>query len=1661
MLFEIEKAKGAYLMSFVKFILIYVLAFGPTYSRAETPQMQTHEPERTSGLNRLSLLSPEGQRLEAMMSAEISKLSQQISASGEIQEGDVPLTQIETEGVSLNDLVNGSESAVAEVLEMTPEEVNQISVKKKTGLIAKILAFGHVNTLHKLINTTMQKLKVNGDNPNYTVKITGSPMPNAAIYKGEAFMLVNAGLIGWTKNVDEFAGVIAHEMTHDNMKMMEAKTDQDSIDELLNQVKGYSDLEPEQREEIRADLGATERLILAGYNPWSYYNFEKRFTAYMHKSIDSRIIKSIFRVFFRQSFDYWEAHPAGEIRMAAVKAYIIYRSRQVDISQQVETYESLGLGMKLLKLRMLMFSEPLMNIWVQRAIYGYFGFNITNAIYTSITSTALTDTALSQKISETYQGSVVQDTASEAIDIIGAGSSKVGEILSYAISPVKYAIKYIAQVAPDNLFSYIVMCGIVAAIVKFIAGLYKHTYLADNSFKTYREAKKNWFSSLVKEIESLHESEVDPVIQQQSILKRRIKAASAMDSIFRNSNGTLTWFTATNGLMAMEWSVNSLIQLSLQKFIKSFKSGKISPEKFQEVINDTIGSIPLYTWQSNSVTESLLEAAELANIELVTIIDTPEPPQAQTLTGGLQILGMIKRFKEVRLPTLRLTNNNTHFEEAVEMAARFAKIGLFAYIPQLLGRYPRSTMQKIFSKTQGSPKLANELRAAITAMKFEGQRSENGFFYCYFYDLLFATDKLFRIFQPISNQLVNTELTRNLKISGWSWISLRYWLEKGDYYKLKHFFKLHFSSIKSLAEFIDQEIIIRNFSAATFVRQLFDSMKKNPSVIKNMEDVDLLLDREYFWPTVSGSLNNPGYLENIFIQIVRENVLKYPEVWNFEPSASEVLHGHIYNYLKSINSTRLTDRDQLEDLWYKMTNRGVTSITDKLFHDLYSRSSLDQKHKLEESALKNGRVWESEIKQRIAIDMLNRYENFQKLKFNTDITDEERKDKIYFTLSHISSIYPDRGNGYAEILEYFSVQINSTESESRIIHNHKTRNAGGNRQEDLGLRALSDLLNRALMWPKSQQWELILFLRGDMPPNKKVQNAFKVLGPERIKRMYDVLPDIARAQLIDSFIDSPAGLVGRKSLFKNWQATIISQLLKDANPEEASIAKDVLDAFMYALKKTGNGPMRSYILSYLLALPKTQNGSAGQTLKNILEIFGTTGIKIGQFLAASEILPDKDTALLRSLNERANPPLREQIYSDLRAGLRSESVHLQIRHLLGAASMKYAVLIEEPESGDRVVLKVFRGEALHHTNIEFKLLEQMSEYLVKTNGAKYTIFKSIVNASRAAVEKELSVSGEVVKSNLARTSIYTDVQGNVEVSVPRDTYLSDSIIAAEFAEGVSFYEIKPEHQALVAETIIKQETQNLFKNSPVIVFDPDRHAGNYRVHIVEKPNGEFTTKLSPIDFGQLVQISSTERSEVIELFALSQILAYSGANEWAKNLLVNKYSTELDSKKLLQNLNMLFPAKDGKPITAYYLLLSALEGAGYKVKVTYFDFLRAIIQIKQYEKFLPAERDYKTASEILEEQVKSRVEELRSMLQMSRIESLRFLRSDYTERRKNQSVFSALGGVIREHILGRPRFDTAQTEIDSLTIVPEKQNQILAPASSGVQNSCVLFLNPK
>lgn len=786
-------------------------------------------------------------------------------------------------------------------------------------------------------------------------------------------------------------------------------------------------------------------------------------------------------------------------------------------------------------------------------------------------------------------------------------------------------------------------------------------------------------------------------------------------------------------------------------------------------------------------------------------------------------------------------------------------------------------------------------------------------------------------------------------------------------------------------------------TSSGLTQRLFEFLVNRPEMLNTPEDIELVLDREYFWPQLNNNKarwkfilsRRPHIFSNRGIDPVEEPIQRaietkmkrHPRSWQYEPVQAERMHGMLIQRLKDLNRFP-SNYAGLKRLWIQLSQRGVTAETDRLFQALVELAPHSDLEEIQRLAIEEGRIWETDLHSKMAIAAIKSSPEYLDLLASQDPS--ARLALLKSVILELKAKMPELGIPYLQFLEDLSVQIVSSHKEAKMISEAKTDAARSNRQ-DSSFGNLNEVFEKLKEWPKKDQFNFLLVLRGDGEADPLVAHHFRNVGIERVRRMYEILPVAARVGVLDTFFThSLVGTGGQES--SRWIHRLTSHIIGGAHSESQKISYQLLSAFLHAVDEVGNGNLTTTILSYLYALPATATMSPGQTLKHVLEVFGATGIKVGQFLLAAQILPEEESKVLRSLQDRAKIPARMEIYEDVMDVLginEGTELPFTVLDLLGAASMKYAFLAEDNETYQKLVVKIFRLEAQNNVDMQFDVLESMSRFLVRKYGPKYGVLDVIIESARRAVDRERNAQHEIYKSYIARTSIYFRLnEQGIEVQAPREDLVKDRMIVAQYAEGVSFNEIPDRFKPIVARKILTMEADILFKDDGIIRFDPDRHAGNYLILVQEDEMGGASIKISPIDFGQVLRISPEQRERVIRMFALAQIASKAGMNEWLLNQIQTVMSLNAEqANRLRKNAKRYIKAANFNPVTAYISMLAAVKASGFEqLDISYIDLIRGVIQLTQYEAY--ADQDLVTPSDIFEQKVLAYVEEYLGQIQL-------------------------------------------------------------------------------
>lgn len=1377
------------------------------------------------------------------------------------------------------------------------------------------LISGHKTALTRELEKIIQRLYQPGD-PELKFYLALSSAPSLHTDTKAGIMYINLGVLGYANNFDEVAAFIAPQIETYKIWKERLITGKTTQTQHVNSYVDSLDLTTEQKDSVTADLRAVERLINAGYNPFGLYNIHKRLSKYYSSFWWDRLMINIKRALFSQTDGFESTKATLSIRTSAVKGYIAWQQEQRDLFDLVSRYEKFKLSWKLLNYRLKIYQLDSANFMFKRIRFYIQPFIVLVSTYVSVKAAwRYYDNFISASDNDLDEYKEWQVILSEEyLKLISSLPEQIQEPLILIHNGVGWLNEKATPIIAMGILS-----SVVFLILYFLRAVYVEEINLDPVMKKKLDDNKKRAKLLAQLISQPQSAEYKNYVVP---IKAIVTSLNTIDLLYKKAPN-LRGFKFLDGL------VYNRLKLTYQ-LVELLKRLKNAPEDIKKIALQDLESLPPFILDG-SISWPLLQEFYFENKNLHTI----------------KRIELVAEAKRDNIPIARL----------VELVVLLVELGQIDSARRIYNKNSTQIINWVFSSQNPDSRWALKIEKVIQTFKDMKSLKPSTLFARLSTEHSLVHNLNRNINLPVKDSLGLFAMQKKVPRGFFRWIRQRYYLDKRYENQFQSFFR-EFSTVRELHEFIKSEIVSRNVNINNLAEYFNLHLSLHPEMIKTKDDILLVFQNDYFWPTGHGQLNNLFGIDLILARLLDELKSKFPKVWKYDPISAERLHAVL---LKKIHEVMWQDTFEFRKwVWLSLSSRGVTSTSDLLFLDLLSEADNTQRIELEQIALSEGRIWEPTVKADIA--KRNLFNSLAFMKLKTSKSDDERKALIYELQASLLQSLPEKGIYFEEILEELSVKILSSREESRLIHGLKNNSikSDTDKSQELGLRVASDILQEVLAWPKYQQWNFLMFILGKASANKKIESTFKVMGSERIKRTFQLMPLAQKVQFLDSLLDSPSGLMPKGSVNKGFGKKIVDYLLDGKDETTSKITRDILKTFFQALEDLGNKGLGTYLMSYVLSLPPSEMSSAGHVLKNCLEVMGLTGVKLAQFLAASEILSKEDTEILRGSQERALEPKREEIYSDFDEILLNTPKRFKLLQVLGSASLKYTLLAIDESTGKHFVLKVFRKSAFTKARQQFAVLESMAEQLIKLDPDKYSIVRTVVKASISAVKKELSSSSEYLKSQIARVKLYDGKKiGNVVFKAPREVFVHDRLIAAEFMIGTSIFDketLTEIDRNEIAKAILILEKQILFSENNEVVFEPDRHAGNFRVRKLE--DGQLS--VGAIDFGQISRTTKQTRDHIIELFAYAQVLEKAPNSQVILENISNIFQlTDSQKKKLSSRLYTSFGNGKTSELGSYFKLLSVIEDSGKDIGSIYLDYIRAIIQLKQYEKFIidPAEKD--------------------------------------------------------------------------------------------------------
>ncbi len=368
------------------------------------------------------------------------------------------------------------------------------------------------------------------------------------------------------------------------------------------------------------------------------------------------------------------------------------------------------------------------------------------------------------------------------------------------------------------------------------------------------------------------------------------------------------------------------------------------------------------------------------------------------------------------------------------------------------------------------------------------------------------------------------------------------------------------------------------------------------------------------------------------------------------------------------------------------------------------------------------------------------------------------------------------------------------------------------------------------------------------------------------KRHFAEADMLTRTYALQPLLDSQRGVLGEAEA----SAALMNMILGEQadNP----IARRLFESYLESVSASERKVMLGYVLGSFVGGAKR-----GASLKSILESMGPFGIKAGQFLRTSGLVPPNLRRELDDFLSRALPPQREEVVARLREvfGASLSRVHA-IEELAGSGSINYVVtcVLRNPETGanERVVVRFLRENAEGQIANENAVWEKTIAKLTSGEDPEERRLGRILSETRRHTMEtlgpggaELDLESERALYPLASEAYASPAEARsgyaIEVGEPLPAF--QKLVPAALAKKVSIYRHVPSvpldalpaaERPKVAARIAAAEFRALLRLG---TFDGDGHPGNWLIDPARKV-------LTRIDYAQARRLTAEELSSLRE-----------------------------------------------------------------------------------------------------------------------------------------------------------------------------------------------------
>ena len=459
------------------------------------------------------------------------------------------------------------------------------------------------------------------------------------------------------------------------------------------------------------------------------------------------------------------------------------------------------------------------------------------------------------------------------------------------------------------------------------------------------------------------------------------------------------------------------------------------------------------------------------------------------------------------------------------------------------------------------------------------------------------------------------------------------------------------------------------------------------------------------------------------------------------------------------------------------------------------------------------------------------------------------------------------GNSYVKdgVLNYIEESIRTSQVETRKLNSSRMGSGLSNWHETPGLFAIDipDFVNSHLesSFDRKQLLEYLIGIRRRFPEfmgkRRSSLDERSLREMVNFRRGFVQAHPLVRSMVLQPLFDKDIGILSELEITEEVNRIILGEKYDEP------LLRRLFEAYLDAVPAAEQKVIYSYIMSSFVDSPVT---SRGASLKTILEAMGPFGIKAGQFLSTSGLIPGEYSRDLKDFLSNALPPERPRVIKDLERALGEELRGLvSIDDRAGSGSINYVQGVTAQLDGQSIsaVARIRRDYIEGIVANENEVWMNAVDDLRASGDSMEANMADIVEEARRQSMSTLSVGGIELNLSIERDNFGPALQTyqrrihagrlrgwQVRVAIPNEGL--QNLVEPDQQRFFSFYE-RINHTPLddmgdialreeIAKAIVESELIALFENG---IYDPDGHPGNWPVDVENKR--DCKDRLCPVE----------------------------------------------------------------------------------------------------------------------------------------------------------------------------------------------------------------------